>query len=333
MSEYIDPSFSEVVHLIQSARQRAFQAVNTALIDLYWQVGEYISRKIADEAWGKAVIQQLAEHLQRTNPDLRGFSAQNLWRMRQFYETYQEAPILSALLRELPWTHNLSIMGKCKRPEEREFYLRLAAREKWSSRELDRQISGCLFERVVLNPPKVSAALQELHPTAEQVFKDSYLLDFLNLPDSHSESDLQKGLIADLKRFLMELGRDFCFVGEEYLLQVGGRDFRLDLLFYHRELQCLVAFELKIDEFQPEYLGKLAIYLEALDRDVKKPQENPSIGVLLCAGKDSEVVEYALNRTLSPAMVADYQTKLPDRALLQRKLAEFYELETTKLLP
>jgi predicted nuclease of restriction endonuclease-like (RecB) superfamily len=205
--------------------------------------------------------------------------------------------------------------------------------ERWSSRELDRQISGCLFERVVLNPPKVSAALQELHPTAEQVFKDSYLLDFLNLPDSHSESDLQRGLIADLKRFLMELGRDFCFVGEEYLLQVGGRDFRLDLLFYHRELQCLVAFELKIDEFQPEYLGKLAFYLEALDRDVKKPQENPSIGVLLWAGKDSEVVEYALNRTLSPAMVADYQTKLPDRALLQRKLAEFYELETTKLLP
>jgi predicted nuclease of restriction endonuclease-like (RecB) superfamily len=332
MSEHIDPSFSEVVHLIQSARQRAFQAVNTVLIDLYWQVGEYISRKIADEAWGKAVIQQLAKHLQCTNPDLRGFSAQNLWRMRQFYEAYQEAPILSALLRELPWTHNLSILGKCKRPEEREFYLRLAAREKWSSRELDRQISGCLFERVILNPPKVSAALQELHPTAEQVFKDSYLLDFLNLPDSHSESDLQKGLIADLKRFLMELGRDFCFVGEEYLLQVGGRDFRLDLLFYHRELQCLVAFELKIDEFQPESLGKLAFYLEALDRDVKKPQENPSIGVLLCAGKDSEVVEYALNRTLSPAMVADYQTKLPDRALLQRKLAEFYELETTKLL-
>jgi predicted nuclease of restriction endonuclease-like (RecB) superfamily len=333
MSKHIDPSFSEVVYLIQNARQRAFQAVNTALIDLYWQVGKYISRKIADEVWGKAVIQQLAEHLQRTNPDLRGFSAQNLWRMRQFYEAYQEAPILSALLRELPWTHNLSIMGKCKRLEEREFYLHLAAREKWSSRELDRQISGCLFERVVLNPPKVSAALQELHPTAEQVFKDSYLLDFLNLPDSHSESDLQKGLIADLKRFLMELGRDFCFVGQEYLLQVGGRDFRLDLLFYHRELQCLVAFELKIDEFQPEYLGKLAFYLEALDRDVKKPQENPSIGVLLCAGKDSEVVEYALNRTLSPAMVADYQTKLPDRALLQRKLAEFYELETTKLLP
>jgi predicted nuclease of restriction endonuclease-like (RecB) superfamily len=333
MSKHIDPSFSEVVYLIQNARQRAFQAVNTALIDLYWQVGKYISRKIADEVWGKAVIQQLAEHLQRTNPDLRGFSAQNLWRMRQFYEAYQEAPILSALLRELPWTHNLSILSKCKRPEEREFYLRLAACERWSSRELDRQISGCLFERVILNPPKVSAALQELHPTAEQVFKDSYLLDFLNLPDSHSESDLQKGLIADLKRFLMELGRDFCFVGEEYLLQVGGRDFRLDLLFYHRELQCLVAFELKIDEFQPEYLGKLAFYLEALDRDVKKPYENPSIGVLLCAGKDSEVVEYALNRTLSPAMVADYQTKLPDRALLQRKLAEFYELETTKLLP
>ena len=331
MSAPIDRSFNEVVQLIQTGRQRAFQAVNTALIDLYWQVGEYISHKIADQAWGKAVIQQLAEHIQRTNPDLRGFSAQNLWRMRQFYEAYQAAPILSALLRELPWTHNLSILARCKRPEEREFYLRFAAREKWSSRELDRQITACLFERAVLNPPKVSGALQELHPTAGRVFKDSYLLDFLNLSDSHSESDLQKGLIADLKRFLLELGRDFCFVGEEYLLQVGGRDFRLDLLFYHRELQCLVAFELKIDEFQPEYLGKLAFYLEALDRDVKKPHENPAIGVLLCAGKDSEVVEYALNRTLSPAIVAEYQTKLPDRALLQRKLAEFYQLETKKL--
>jgi predicted nuclease of restriction endonuclease-like (RecB) superfamily len=330
MDEQIDRSFNEVVQLIQSARQQAFQVANTALIDLYWQVGEYLSGKIADQGWGKAVIQQLADYLQRTNPDLRSFSAQNLWRMRQFYEEYRDAPILSALLRELPWTHNLSILGKCKRPEEREFYLRLAARERWSSRELDRQITACLFERAVLNPPKASAALQDLYPTAGQVFKDSYLLDFLNLGNSHSESDLQRGLIADLKQFLMELGRDFCFVGEEYQLQVGGRDFRLDLLFFHRELQCLVAFELKIDEFQPEYLGKLAFYLEALDRDMKKPHENPSIGVLLCAGKDSEVVEYALNSTLSSTIVAEYQTKLPDRTLLKRKLAEFYALEMTR---
>jgi hypothetical protein len=173
--------------------------------------------------------------------------------------------------------------------------------------------------------------VSQLYPSAESVFKDSYLLDFLSLPDNHSEKDLQKGLIADLKHFLIELGRDFCFAGEEYLLQVGGRDFHLDLLFYHRELQCLVAIELKTDEFQPEYLGKMEFYLEALDRDVKKPHEKPSIGVLLCATKDNEVVEYALSRSLSPALIAEYQTHLPERTLLRKKLAEFYEIEAGKV--
>ncbi len=158
------------------------------------------------------------------------------------------------------------------------------------------------------------------------MFKDSYLLDFLDLPEGHSEGDLQRGLVANLKKFLIELGRDFAFVGEQYLLQVGGRDFRLDLLFFHRELQCLVAIELKIEEFQPEHLGKLEFYLEALDRDIRKPHERPSIGVLLCATKDSEVVEYALSRSASPALIAEYQTQLPDRTLLLRKLHEFYEL-------
>jgi predicted nuclease of restriction endonuclease-like (RecB) superfamily len=204
--------------------------------------------------------------------------------------------------------------------------LRLAVREKWGSRELERQLNGALFERAVLDPPKVSALLTQIHPAAEAAFKDTYLLDFLDLPEGHSESDLQRGLVANLKKFLIELGRDFAFVGEQYLLQVGGRDFRLDLLFYHRELQCLVAFDLKIEEFQPEHLGKLEFYLEALDRDMRKPRERPSIGVLLCATKDDEVVEYALSRSVSPALIAEYQTHLPDKKLLQRKLHEFYQL-------
>ncbi|WP_218081640.1 PDDEXK nuclease domain-containing protein [Anthocerotibacter panamensis] len=330
MSDLVESSFNEVVALIQGARQRAFLAVNTALIDLYWQVGEYISHKLASANWGEGVVVQLAHYLAEHHPELKGFTRANLFRMRQLFETYRQDEKVAPLLRQLPWTHHTLLLGRCKRAEEREFYIGLAVREKWSSRELERQLKGALFERMMLSPPKISVALRELHPLAERMFKDSYLLDFLDLPDAHAECDLQKGLIANLKRFLMELGRDFCFVGEEYPLQVGGRDFRLDLLFYHRELQCLVAFELKIDEFQPEYLGKLSFYLEALDRDVKKPHENPSIGVLLCASRDSEVVEYALSRTLSPAMVADYQTKLPDKALLQRKLAEFYELETTR---
>ncbi len=173
----------------------------------------------------------------------------------------------------------------------------------------------------------------ELHPEAGTVFKDAYLVEFLDLPHTHSEEDLQQGLVEQLKQFLIELGRDFCFIGSQYPLQVGGRDFALDLLFFNRALNCLVAIELKIDEFEPEHLGKLQFYLEALDRDVKKPHEQPSIGVLLCATKNNEVVEYALSRSMSPALVSEYQTRLPDKKLLQAKLHEFYELAQEQALP
>ena len=200
-----------------------------------------------------------------------------------------------------------------------------ADRERWRSRELDRQIRAALFERAVLNAPKVAAALRQLHPTAETIFKDLYVLDFLQLPEDHSEADLHSGLLRNLGRFITELGRDFCFIGSEYPVQVGGRDFALDLLFFHRGLNCLVAIELKVDEFQPEHLGKLEFYLEALDRDVRKSHERPSIGLLLCASKDTEVVEYALSRSVSPALIAEYQAMLPAKALLRAKLHEFYQ--------
>jgi predicted nuclease of restriction endonuclease-like (RecB) superfamily len=246
--------------------------------------------------------------------------------MRQFYETYRGDEKVSPLVRQLPWTHNLLILSRSKRAEEREFYLRLAADEKWSKRELERQLAGALFERVVLSPTKVSPPVRQLHPDAATVFKDSYLVEFLDLPPEHSEADLQRGLVEQLKKFLIELGRDFCYVGSHYPVQVGGRDFELDLLFFNRALNCLVAIELKVVEFEPEHLGKLQFYLEALDRDVKKPHEQPSIGVLLCATKNHEVVEYALSRAISPALVSEYQTRLPDKKLLQAKLHEFYEL-------
>jgi predicted nuclease of restriction endonuclease-like (RecB) superfamily len=217
-------------------------------------------------------------------------------------------------------------MSRSKRDEEREFYLRMARRERWSFHELQRQLSSALFERTVLAPPKLSTPLTESHPEAGTVFKDTYFLEFLDLPPVHSEADLQRGLVEKLKQFLIELGRDFCFVGSHYPIQVGGRDFEIGLLFFNRALTCLVAFELKIDEFQPEHLGQLEFYLEALDRDVRRPHERPSIGVLLCATKDHEVVEYALSRAVSPALVAEYQTRMPDKQLLQAKLHEFYEL-------
>jgi predicted nuclease of restriction endonuclease-like (RecB) superfamily len=222
-------------------------------------------------------------------------------------------------------------LGKSKRAEEREFYLRMATSEKWSSRELERQLAGALFERVVLSPIKVSPPVRQLHPDAASIFKDSYMVEFLDLPSEHSEDDLQRGLVEQLKRFLIELGRDFCYVGSQYPIQVGGRDFALDLLFFNCGLNCLVAVELKVVEFEPEHLGKLQFYLEALDRDVKKPHEQPSIGVLLCATKNHEVVEYALSRTMSPALVSEYQTCLPDKNLLQAKLHEFYVLARTEV--
>ncbi len=321
-----EPEFREVVELIQTAKAQAYQAVNSALVDLYWQVGSFISRKVEEQGWGKGTVAALADYVREREPRTKGFSAPNLWRMKQFFESYCDKTKLSAPLRELTWTHNLLIMGKCKLPEEREFYVRMCIREKWSKRELEHQINACLFERQVLRPAKLAPAVRELYPFADQLLKDSYLLDFLDLPEPFDERELQKGLVANLKRFLLELGRDFCFIGEDYLIQIGSKDFRLDLLFFHRELRCLVAFELKIEDFKPADLGQLSFYLEALDRDVRKPHENPSVGILLCKGKDDEVVEYALSRTLSPAMVAEYQTKLPDRRLLQAKLHELLEL-------
>lgn len=319
--------FDEVVTLIHSARQRCMQAVNTQLIELYWQVGAYISRKIENAEWGDAVVSQLAAHLARTQPGLRGFTRRNLFRMRQFYETYRHEEKVSALLTQLPWTQNLTILSQSRHPEEREFYLRMAIQEKWSSRELERQMKAALFERSVADPLKASASLAQAHPQALSVFRDAYLLDFLDLPQGHVEADLHKGLLQRLKDFLVELGRDFCFVGSEYPLQVGGRDFAVDLVLFHRGLNCLVAVELKVGRFEPEYMGKLDFYLEALDRNERKAHENPAIGVLLCASKHDEVVEYALNRSLSPALVAEYQTCLPDKALLQAKLQEFYALD------
>lgn len=247
--------------------------------------------------------------------------------MKQFYETYKETPKLSALLREISQTNNLIIFGRAKSEEEREFYLRLAIQEKYSSRELERQINSSVFESVMIGNSKLSAQPRELNPDLTKAFKDNYVFEFLNLPEKYNEPDLQRELVKQMKDFILELGEDFIFIGEEYRVQVGNRDFYIDLLFYHRELQCLVAFELKSVEFQPEHLGQLNFYLEALDRDVKKEKENPSIGVLLCKGKDTEVVKYALSRSLSPTMVSDYQTQLPNKKLLQRKLQEIFENE------
>lgn len=321
----MDERFTDIIQLIKLSRTKAIKAVNNELINLYWNIGEYLSNKLVKSEWGDSVVTELAKYIQQNEPGIKGFSDKNIWRMKQFYEAYKDLPKLSTLLREISWSQNLTIFSRCKTVEEKEFYLKQAKQENYSFRELDRQISASLFERTMIGNSKLSTVLRETNPGIGKTFKDSYIFEFLNLSEDHSESDLQKGLVHQMKTFILEIGKDFLFISEEYKLQVGNSDFYIDLLFYHRGLQCLVAFELKADKFKPDHLGQLNFYLEALDRDVKKQNENPSIGVLLCKDKDSEVVEYALSRSLSPTMVSEYKTQLPDKKLLQQKLHELFD--------
>ncbi len=315
-----------VIGLIEDARTKAYRAVNTILIDLYWEIGKHISQQIVSGKWGAGVVENLASRIRQHDASIRGFSAQNLWRMKQFYDTYRDSKKLSTLLRELTWSANILIIAKAQTAEEREFYLRLAVKNKLSVRELERQIGSSYYERTVMGMQKLPMLLKEAHPTLPLVFRDTYVLDFLKLPETHSEKQLQHSIVSNLRQFLLETGHDMSFVGQEYRLQVGRSDYFVDLLFYHRELRCLVAFELKIDDFKPEYLGKMQFYLEALDRQTKKEHENPSVGIILCKTKDDEVVEVALSRSMSPALVAEYRTKLMDKSILQGKLREFFAL-------
>ena len=260
-------------------------------------------------------------------PDLKGFNRRGLYRMKQFYELYKGDEIVSPLVTQLNWTNHLKIMSACKTKEERVFYMNMCIKERLSKRELERQIDSGYYERYMLSQKPVTPAIEEAKRATGNIFLDNYVLDFLDVPESVLERDLQTSTIRNLKDFILEIGKNFTFIGEEYHIQVGKHDYYIDLLFYHRELSCLVAFELKIGEFKPEYVGKINLYLEALDREVKKENENPSVGVILCASKDDEVVEFALSRSLSPTMVSEYNLKLIDKKLLQKKLREYIGIE------
>ncbi|MEA2050994.1 MAG: PDDEXK nuclease domain-containing protein, partial [Campylobacterota bacterium] len=292
-------TFNEVLNLIKTSKQKAYAQVNSTLIELYWDIGKYISTKTIKANWGKGVVKELAHYIKLQDPNIKGFTARNIWRMKQFYETYHKNKKVSSLLTQLTWTNNLLILSSSKSEEEREFYILTAIKSKYSSRELERQIQSGVFERTMLANKKLSSVMTQLPQDTNNVFRDSYALDFLNLPQEHKERDLQKALVSSLKEFILELGIGFAFLGEEYRVQVGEDDFYIDLLFYHRDLKCLVAFELKVGKFKPSHLGQLEFYLEALDRDIKREDENPSIGVLLCRKKNDEVVKYALSRSLS----------------------------------
>jgi predicted nuclease of restriction endonuclease-like (RecB) superfamily len=316
-------AFDEVIAIIENARENAFRAVNRELINMYWDIGEYVSRRVAESGWGKSVVKDFSDFIQSRYVGIKGFSPQNIWRMKQFFETYNGNEKLSALLRELTWTNNVLIMT-CKTDEEREFYLTLAAKNGYSSRELERQIDSALYERTMLSDVTNKLFIEQSEGLT--ALRDSYVLEFLDLPEDHKEKDLRKAIVGNLKSFILEFGKDFAFVGEEYRVQVGNTDFSIDLLFYNRELHCLVAIELKIGRFKPEHLGQLEFYLEALDRDIRKTDENPSVGLILCTKKDATVVEYALSRSLSPALIADYKLHLPDKKVLENKLRELAEL-------
>lgn len=214
-------------------------------------------------------------------------------------------------------------MSKTKTDDEKKFYLKLASKEKYKARELERQIDSGYYERLVLSDGKAPSGID--HTATTGMIRDLYMLEFLNLPEPYKEFDLKQAILKNMKQFLLEVGRDFIFMGEEFHLQVGKNDYFVDLLFYHRELQCLVAIDLKIDDFKPEYLGKMEFYLEALNRDIKKPHENPSVGIILCKSKDEDVVEYALSRNMSSTMISEYRTKLISKEILQKKLEELYD--------
>jgi len=324
ISKDIGTHFSEVLTMIHQARYDAIKSVNAELIKLYWRVGEYISKKLATAEWGDAVVEQLADYIQNKNPEFKGFTRRGLYRMHQFYETYHRNKIVSPLVTQLSWSNHLMILSKTKTQEEKEFYIRLCIKENYTKREIERQIDSGYYERAMLSKKKfVSSALTQIHPDPASVFKDTYVLDFLALPKEYLERDLRKSIVTNLRDFILEFGKDFTFVGQEYRIQVGGNDYYIDLLFFHRGLKCLVMLELKIDDFKPEYLGKLNFYLEALDRDVKKQDENPSVGIILCKSKDDEVVEYAISRNLSPALIAEYKTKLIPKKVLLKKLHEY----------
>ena len=322
--------FNNILNLITTYKQKAYKEVNKALIELYFNIGKYLYEKVNDAKWGKSVIENLALYLKEKEPNIKGFTARNLWRMKQFYETYKDNEKLTTLLSEISWSNNLLIMSSAKTEEEREFYILMTIKERYSYRELQRQIQTSLYERTMLANENFSDNVKNLPQDVTNSFRDSYVLEFLDLPKVYKEKDLQTSLISSLKDFILEAGKGFAFIGQEYKVQVGKSDFYIDLLFYHRYLKCLVAFELKTTSFKPEYLGQLEFYLEALDNDVKTDDENPSIGVLLCREKDDEVVKYALNRSLSPTIISEYETKLIPKEILREKLNELYLLLESK---
>jgi len=299
---------TEIKERIRSAQYEALKAVNKELVGLYWDIGRMIVERQDIKGWGQAVVQQLAEDLQREFPGISGFSASNLWRMKAFFEAYTELKRLAPLVREIGWTHNLVILQRCKDPLEREFYIRMTRKFGWSKNVLLHQIDNQGYEKSLLGQTNFDRELTpELRAQAKLAVRDDYTFDFLKLGEEHTERELERALIARIEDFLRSMGGMFAFMGSQYRLEVEGKEYFIDLLLFHRRLRCLVAIELKIGEFLPEFVGKMQFYLTALDRQVRQEDENPSIGIILCKEKNRTIVEYALHNTRKPIGVATYE--------------------------
>lgn len=310
----------EIKQRVRSAQYEALKAVNRELINLYWDIGKMIESKKQvwskqpSKSWGKAIVENLARDLQEEFPGVRGFSAQNLWRMGQFYSAYAADEKLSPLVREIGWTHNVIILMNCKDGQEREFYIRMTKRMGWTKNVLIHQVENKSYEKTLLNQTNFDKTLPlAIKNQAKLAVKDEYTFDFLELGEEHSERELERALITKIERFLLEMGGFFTFVGSQYRLEINGKEYFIDILLYHRGLRCLVALELKIGEFQPEFAGKMNFYLSALDDRIRLREENPSIGIILCKCKDRSIVEYSLRDTHKPIGVSAYKTvtKLP----------------------
>jgi predicted nuclease of restriction endonuclease-like (RecB) superfamily len=331
-SNYVD-LLSSIKSRIAESRVRAVRAANRELIDLYWFIGRQIAERQEREGWGKSVVEQLSKDLRAAFPGAQGFSTQNLWYMRQFFLTYREDTNLQQLVGEIPWGQNLLIMAKAKARDEKEYYLRATAEMAWSRDVLRNQLKAGAYERHALAPKQHNfdkALPEHLAEQADKAIKDIYMLDFLDIAKPVLEREMERRMVIKIRDVLLELGFGFAFIGNQYKVSTGKKDYFIDLLFYHRGLSCLVAVELKVGDFQPEHAGKMNFYLNLLDDTVRQPHENQSIGIILCADRDQVDVEYALRGIDKPVGVAEYRLtkelpkeiadKLPDTKRIESEI-------------
>lgn len=292
---------------IRQAQYEALKAINTQQLQLYWDLGKMIVEKQQQTQWGKSIVEKIAKELQTEFTGEKGFSARNLWLMKQFYELYSQNTILQPLVAEIGWSHHIQIMSKCKDDLHREFYIRMTKKFGWTKDVLIHQIENKTYEKYLLNQTNFEKTLPEKYKNqAILAVKDQYQFDFLALTDQHSEYELEVAIIKNISNFLLEMGGYFSFIGNQFRLELEGQEYFIDLLLFHRKLSCLVALELKIGDFTPEMVGKMQFYLSVLNDTLREPHENPAIGIIVCKSKNKTIVEYALKDSTKPIGVATY---------------------------